>query len=63
MDKMLLEKTIKVVENEKLCVLRNMHKTCNRDCAKCDLVLPDSVVIGAYNTVLSILYTMKGEET
>lgn len=56
--KALLEQTIKVIENEKLCVLRNRNG-CNRDCANCDLVLSDWDIISAYNFVLATLYSMK----
>ena len=51
----LLQRTVKVLENEKACVLRNIKQNCNRDCGNCDLVLPDREIINAYNYALDIL--------
>lgn len=49
-----IEQVIKVIKNERLCVLRNIAG-CDRDCKNCDLVLPDSEIIDAYNYCLEIL--------
>lgn len=55
-----LDSVIEVINREKQCVLRN--KTgCNRKCDACDLVLPDTEIIDAYNTVISILTTLRYE--
>lgn len=51
-----IDRVIKVLENEKKCVIRNIMHECSRDCAKCDLVRPDKdVVITAYNFALEVL--------
>ena len=44
-----------VMEIELECVKRNAEKKCDRNCADCDLVLPDDIVIGAYHTVINML--------
>lgn len=45
----------KVIDHEIKCVLRNVGTNCNRDCAKCDLVLPDDVVLSALRLSASYL--------
>ncbi|MBR4683180.1 MAG: hypothetical protein IKP06_07810 [Elusimicrobiaceae bacterium] len=55
---MTVDDVINVIEHEKECVNRNI-RGCNRDCAKCDLVLPDADIIAAYNYVLSVLRGLK----
>lgn len=58
-----LKKVIEILENEKACVVRNVRNECDRNCAKCDLVLPDADIINAYNYVLAVLNDLKrGEE-
>lgn len=42
---------IKVMENEKACVLKNING-CDRDCANCELALPDDVILEAYDAVI-----------
>lgn len=54
-----LEKVIKILENEKACVVRNVRSECDRNCAKCDLVLPDADIINAYNYALELLTFLK----
>lgn len=61
-DPELLRMTIKVINQEKICVMRNIQGLCNRDCKKCDLVLPDSEIISAYNVALAVLYTLEAEQ-
>ena len=56
---MTLERVIDVIEHEKECVLRNIKKQCNRDCAKCDLILPDMDIVNAYNYALAVLNDLK----
>lgn len=55
---MTIEDVINVIEHEKECVKRNI-RGCNRDCANCDLVLPDADIIAAYNFTLSVLRGLK----
>lgn len=43
------------MEIELECVQRNIDKKCKRDCANCDLVLPDDEVVAAYVEVISML--------
>lgn len=58
-DDITLEEAIKVMENEQRCVIRNIGNHCDRTCTRCDLVLPDGDVLGAYGMVLSILQELK----
>lgn len=58
----LVQRTIKVLKNEKACVLRNIRQECDRDCGKCDLVLPDREIINAYNYALDILNMIGAEQ-
>lgn len=58
----LVQRTIKVLENEKACVIRNIRQECDRDCGKCDLVLPDREIINAYNYALDILNMIGAEQ-
>ena len=44
---------IKIIENEMACVERGNH--CNRNCAKCDLVMEDTTIINAYNKAIHAL--------
>lgn len=48
------ERVIEVLKNEKKCVLRNI-RGCDRDCGKCDLVLPDEEILTAYDTAIRVL--------
>lgn len=52
--------TLEVIEREKECVLRQGTASCNRDCSSCDLVLPSSTVINAYDDVIFILKEREG---
>lgn len=48
------EKTaLKVLKTERECVSRNDGGNCDRDCGKCDLVLPSDVVLQAYDYVIA----------
>lgn len=42
-----------VLQNERECVIRGA--TCDRDCAKCDLVMPSEKIISAYDNVIEWL--------
>lgn len=48
------EKAIEVIKTERRCVLRNI-RGCDRDCAKCDLVLPDEEILTAYDMAIRSL--------
>ncbi len=50
-----LPSVIRVLENERDCVRRQAAPGCDRECGKCDLVLPEQEVIGAYRIALFIL--------
>ena len=39
-----------VLQNERECVIRG--ETCDRDCSKCDLVMPSEKIISAYDNVI-----------
>lgn len=43
---MTYEEAIKIMENEKQCVIR--AENCNRNCAECDLLMPAKEIIEAY---------------
>ena len=58
-----IDRTIEVFETEKACIIRNVNNVCDRNCAKCDLILPDSEIIGAYDAAIKFLRLMKGEKT
>lgn len=48
------KEAIDVIKTEKKCVLRNI-RGCDRDCAKCDLVLPDEDILTAYDMAIKVL--------
>lgn len=43
-----------ILRNEKECVERNIAG-CTRDCANCDLLLPDKDILAAYDTAIALL--------
>lgn len=47
------EETIKIIQNERNCVIR--ASTCNRDCVNCDLVLDESKILLAYDKAIEAL--------
>lgn len=57
-----IEDTIKVLSNELACVMRQTGPGCDRNCAACDLVLPDEPVISAYQTAINILRSQQEAE-
>ena len=59
---MTIEETIKVLSNERACVMRNTAGACDRKCADCDLVLPDEQVISAYRMAVNILRAQQEAE-
>jgi hypothetical protein len=48
------KEAIEVIKTEKKCVLRNM-RGCTRDCAHCDLVLPEDDILLAYDMAIRAL--------
>ena len=44
-----------VMEIERECVHRNSEGRCDRNCNDCDLVLPDDIVLNAYDKVIKML--------
>lgn len=59
---MSIKETIKVLSNELACVMRQTGPSCDRNCAACDLVLPDEIVISAYQTAINILRAQQKAE-
>jgi hypothetical protein len=57
LDQERLKSTIEVLKQEKECVERNI-KGCDRDCANCDLVLPDQKILDGYDFAIGLLSTM-----
>ena len=51
------QEALKVLENEKECIQRQVNGNCDnkRDCANCDLRLEDKEIILAYNTAIFAL--------
>lgn len=49
-----LKNAIQILQVEKTCVERN-EAGCDRNCAKCDLVLPSKDILDAYSYALKIL--------
>ena len=51
------QEALKVLENEKECIQRQVNGNCDnkRDCVNCDLRLEDKEIILAYNTAISAL--------
>ena len=50
---------VKIMENELKCVLRAREHNCNQGkCACCDLVMPDNLLVNAYENVIEILKGM-----
>lgn len=59
---MTIEETIRVLSHERACVMRQTGPGCDRNCAACDLVLPDELVISAYRKAVNILRAQQGAE-
>lgn len=53
------DRAIEVIKTERLCVLKNENKSCDRNCAKCELVMETEEIIEAYNMAVLAL---KGEQ-
>ena len=61
---------LNVIRNEKRCIERQCNSLCDnlRDCAKCDLALPDETVLSAYAKVIDLVQNqlrdmVKGDKT
>ena len=52
---MTIPEIIGVIKFEKACVLRQDTPQCNRECKKCDLLLPTEDVLQAYDEVIRFL--------
>ena len=59
---MTIKEAIKVLSYELACVMRQTGPYCDRNCAACDLVLPDAFVISAYRTAINILRAQQEAE-
>lgn len=46
------EQILKVLKNERECIARQNGK-CDRDCAKCDLCLPDTEILEVYDFLIN----------
>ena len=51
------ERAIEIIENEKRCVINQSGPgyVCDRNCARCNLVLPDLDVLDAYDKAIAAL--------
>lgn len=47
------ERTIEIIQTEKKCVAR--ANICGRDCANCDLVMPEDNILTAYDRAIKAL--------
>jgi hypothetical protein len=45
------EQILKVLKNERECIKRQNGK-CDRNCAKCDLCLPDTEILEVYDALI-----------
>ena len=50
---------LKVIETERKCVIRNAIGNCDRDCAKCDLLLPTNDIVEAYDRVITMIQNLR----
>lgn len=50
-----------VLKFEKACVLRQDTPRCDRDCGKCDLLLPTEDVLQAYDMAVEVLANQKDD--
>lgn len=50
-----IQKAIQILQTEKECVGRNNGVNCDRQCDKCDLVLPSEDILQAYDVVIDKL--------
>lgn len=50
---------LEVMRTERRCVIRNSIGGCDRDCAKCDLLLPTNDVIAGYDKVIMMIKNLR----
>ena len=55
------KRAIEIIENEKQCVIRQSGPgiVCDRNCASCELVLPDQDVLDAYDKAIAALENLE----
>lgn len=51
----LYDETLKVMETERECILRQDTPRCDRNCKTCDLCLPTYQVMNAFENVIKVL--------
>ena len=56
---MTTDQILKVLRNERECIKRQNGK-CDRNCAKCDLCLPDTEILEVYDILIRGYEEMKG---
>ncbi len=49
------EQILKVLKNERECIKRQGTDKCDRDCANCDLCLPDDEILEVYDHLIQII--------
>ena len=48
-----------IMKNELNCIMRAKENNCNQNnCINCDLVMPDNILINAYEAVIGLLEKM-----
>jgi hypothetical protein len=61
---MKLQRALELMDIELSCINRNIEKTCDRHCEKCDLVQEDKDLIEAYQIAkYAIIRLMKTRES
>ena len=54
-----IEKIIKILHNEELCVKIASINNCNRECKKCPLVMDSKDIIEAYEKTIELLINLQ----
>lgn len=49
------DQILKVLKNERECITRQGTAKCDRNCAKCDLCLPDDEILEIYDHLIKII--------
>ena len=47
------EQILKVLKAERECIARQGSDSCDRNCAKCDLCLPDTEILEVYDFLIN----------
>lgn len=59
---MLPTDVLKVMQNERKCILRARERNCNQNhCAGCPLVMDDRVLLNAYDAVIEVFSNMQDD--